>query len=256
VTVHPVARYVPLLIAGDEQGLRDLFRGPPRVNDPHLGWVDESRFDQFVENSHQGLRERSATVEHITTTATGGGATEECVLHLVRSGGAVSLPVAIASDTSPDARLESIRIYHSMWPLIGLHFVRAPVLPVLAAAALPDVVRRYHDCLARGDLAGIVEQFAPAGGLREPGGVLNVHRGASELRRFFTLLLSNGGGVGVELCAVADEGASCALEYVVTMWGRSILPCQAAAAVYERADTGLLAEVRLYDDIERPFHVH
>ena len=252
MTVHPVARYIPLLIAGDEQGLRDLFRGPPRVNDPHLGWVEESRFDQFVENSHQGLRERSATVEHISTTASGAGATEECVLRMVRSGDTVLLPVAIASDTSPDARLDSIRIYHSMWPLVGLHLVRAPVLPVLAALALPDVIGRYHDCLARGDLSGILEQFAPEGELRESGGPLHVHRGATELRRFFTVLFSNGGGLGLEHCTIANEGASCALEYVVTTWGRLSLPHQAAAAVYERADTGLLAEVRMYDDIERP----
>ena len=33
-----------------------------------------------------------------------------------------------------------------------------------------------------------------------------------------------------------------------------VLPdVQAAAAVYERADTGLLAGVRIYDDIEHPF---
>jgi hypothetical protein len=25
MTTHPIARYIPLLIAGDEQGLRDLF---------------------------------------------------------------------------------------------------------------------------------------------------------------------------------------------------------------------------------------
>jgi hypothetical protein len=90
----------------------------------------------------------------------------------------VSLPVAIASDTSPDARLDSIRVYHSMWPLVGFHLVRAPVLPSLAALALPDVVGRYHDCLARGDLSGILEQFGPGGELREAGGSLQVHRGA------------------------------------------------------------------------------
>ena len=256
MSAHPVARYVPLLIAGDERGLRNLFRGAPRVNDPHLGWVDEARFEQFVENSHQGLRERSATVEHITTTATGGGATEECILRLQRYGDTVLLPVAIASDTSPDARLESIRIYHSMWPLLGFHLVRAPVLPVLAALALPDVVGRYHDCLARGDLSGILEQFAPGGELREPGGALNVHRGAAALRRFFTVLFANGGGMGLELCTIANEGASCALEYVVTSWGRTSMPRQAAAAVYERADTGLLSEVRMYDDIEHPLQVN
>ena len=252
MTAHPVARYIPLLIEGDEVGLRALFDGAPRVNDPHLGWVEEERFDQFVENSHQGLQERNASVEHVSTTATTSGATEECVLRLVRYGNAVSLPVAIASDTAPDAQLESIRIYHSMWPLVGFHLVRGPILPTVTEFALPDVIGRYHDCLARGDAAGIVQQFAPSGGLREARGSLEVHRGPTALLRFFNVLFANGGGLGVEHCAIADEGASCALEYVVTNWGRSSLPHQAAAAVYERADTGLLAEVRMYDDVENP----
>jgi hypothetical protein len=254
VTAHPVARYIPLLIEGDEVGLRALFEGAPRVNDPRLGWVDEGRFDQFVENSYLGLLERSASVEHVSTTATAAGATEECVLRLVRYGSAVALPVAIASDTAPDARLESIRVYHSMWPLAGFHLVRGPILPIVADLPLPDVIGRYHDCLARGDAAGIVQQFAPSGGLREAGGSSEVHRGPSALLRFFNLLFGNGGGLAIGHCAIADEGASCALEYVVTTWGRSTLPHQAAAAVYERADTGLLSEVRMYDDVESPLH--
>jgi hypothetical protein len=176
----------------------------------------------------------------------------ECVLTLVRSGDTVLLPVAIASDTSPDARLDSLRIYHSMQPLLGFHLVRPPVLPAVAALVLPGAVGRYHDCLIRGDLPGILEQFAPEGELREASGPRQVHRGVLALRRFFTLLFSNGGGLGLEHCAITDEGASCAVEYVVTTWGRSALPHQAAAAVYERADTGLLSEVRMYDDIEHP----
>jgi hypothetical protein len=256
VTAHPVARYIPLLIEGDKRGLRDLFRGPPRINDPRLGWVEEARFDQFVESSHQGLRDRSATVEHLSTTATGAGATEECIVRLVRSTDVVSLPVAIASDTSPDARLDSIRIYHSMWPLLGFHLLRAPILPVEATLVLPDVIGRYHDCLARGDLSGILAQFAPGAQLRESGGATSVHRGATELRRFFTLLFSNGGGLGLEHCAIANEGASCAVESVLTTWGHSRLLRQAAVAVYERADTGLLAEVRMYDDVDHPPQIH
>jgi hypothetical protein len=252
MTWHPISRYVPLLIAGDEQGLRDLFTGAPRVNDPRLGWIEDARFAEFVSNSHQGLTDRGASVEHVTTTATGAGATEECVLTLVHSGYAVALPVAIASETSPDALLESVRIYHSMWPLVGFHLVRGPVLPSITALALPDVVGRYQDCLARGDLGGVLEQFAPEGEVREASGPAVLHRGLDDLRRFFSLLFSNGGGLGLEHCAVADEGASCALEYVVTAWGRSAFPPQAAASVYERADTGLLAAVRMYDDIERP----
>ena len=132
---HPIARYIPLLIAGDERGLRDLFTGAPRVNDPRLGWVDAARFAEFVSNSHQGLAARRATVEHVTTTATGTGATEECVITLVRWGYAVDLPVAIASDTSADSLLHSVRIYHSMWPLVGSHVVRSPPRPRLPSSS-------------------------------------------------------------------------------------------------------------------------
>lgn len=253
---HPVARYLPLLIEGDERGLRDLFGGAPLVNDPHLGWVDDAHFDRFVKNSSLGLTERQATVEHVMTTTTTAGATEECILRLVRYGAAILLPVAVASDTSPDARIGSLRIYHSMRPLLGFHLVRAPMLPIGRALVLPDVVGRYHDCLARGDVAGIVQLFAPTGGLREAGGVIPVHQGAAALRRFFDSLFGNGGGLGLDYCAIADGGASCTLEYVVTTWGRSTLLSQAAAAVYERADTGLLAEVRMYDDVEHPLRLN
>ena len=176
-----MARYIPLLIAGDQRALRDLFHGPPRVNDPHLGWVEDAGFDVFVENSHQGLTERRARVELLGTTVTDLGATAECILTLERAGDTVLLPVAIASDTSPDAQLDSLRIYHSMWPLLGFHLVRPPVLPC-AALVLPGAVGRYHDCLTRGDLAGILEQFAPDGELREATGPLQIHRGIEERR--------------------------------------------------------------------------
>jgi hypothetical protein len=124
----------------------------------------------------------------------------------------------------------------------------------MRSLALPDVIGRYYECLSRGDAPGIVEQFAPSGGVRGSGGASDVHRGPTALLRFFKVLFANGGGLGVEHCTIADEGGSCALESVVTAWGRSTLPHQAAAAVYERADTGLLAEVRMYDDVEHPHH--
>src|SRR5207247_2372312 len=118
------------------------------------------------------------------------------------------------------------------WPLAGFHLVRGPILPAVADIFLPDVIGRYHECLARGDVAGIVQQFAPSGGLRKDGDVAEVHSGATELSRLFTVLFANGGGLVVEHSTYADDGASCALVYLATTCGRSALPHQAAAAVY------------------------
>jgi SnoaL-like domain len=250
VTLHAVSQYVPLLIAGDLKGLRELFGDVPRVNDPRLGWVEGLRFEAFVAASYQGLSEREARVEHLATTATAGGAVEECLVRLVRSGCVLELPVAVAAAGSADV-LASVRVYHSMWPLIGVHRVRRPILSALPGLVLPDVIRRYHDSMAEGNVAGVLRQFEPDGVVREPRGGPHVHRGTSALRGLFDRWLADG-GISMERCALNDDGTSCTLEYNLTGWGGTPLVSQACLTVYARARTGLLSEARMYDDVEPP----
>ena len=247
---HPVARYVPLLIDGDLNGLLALFGDVPRVNDPRLGWVEGPRFELFVAASCEGLSLRQAKVEHRTTTSTALGAVEECVLSLVRRGRTVRLPVAVAAVIASDV-LTSLHIYHSMLPLMGAHAIRVPILPARPAIGLPLVVERYHEELAAGDVPGTLRQLDAAAVVREPSGEADEHRGTAELRRFYGRILATG-GISVEHCSLTDDGVSCALEYNLTAWGRFLVPRQAGIAVYERAPTGLLAAVRLYDDFEPP----
>lgn len=247
---HPVSRYVPLLIAGDVEGLIDLFGNAPRINDPRLGWIEGARFEPFVAASFDGLTERQARVEHLTTTSTPLGAVEECILSLVRRGGTVRLPVAIAAVIASDV-LTSIHVYHSLWPLVGAHAIRSPILPGRLGLGLPRVVERYHEMLAAADVSGLLEQFEAGGQLREASGERALHRGPGALARFFAKLLEVG-GMSMEHCTLTDDGTSCALEYNLTAWGSAPLPHQAGIAVYERAGAGLLAAVRLYDDIARP----
>jgi hypothetical protein len=158
--------------------------------------------------------------------------------------------VALAAGISADT-LESVRVYHSMVPLMGAHAVRSPILPALPALVLPDVIGRFHEHLEKGDIAGLVRQFAPRGQVREPSGLQGRHQGAVALRRFFERLLGRG-GIRRERCALTDDGQSCVLEYNVIGWGGAVLRPQAGLAVYERADTGLLLAARIYDDVEPP----
>jgi hypothetical protein len=51
---------------------------------------------------------------------------------------------------------------------------------------------------------------------------------------------------------VTDDGVRCAVEFNWLRWGSHDLPPQAGIAVYERGQDGLLAAVRVYDDIETP----
>src|SRR5215472_11251127 len=88
--------------------------------------------------------------------------------------------------------------------------------------------------------------------LRGPFGPHHDHRGTAELRSFFRRCFSTGGGIGLQHCAVTDDGVRCALDYNCVRWGRHDLPPQAGIAVYERGPDGLLAAARAYDDVEAP----
>src|SRR5436305_1942966 len=115
-----------------------------------------------------------------------------------------------------------------------------------------DVVGRYQAALEAGDTDAIVSTFAPDGYFREPIGPHYAHRGPGELRSFFRQCFSAGGGIGLQHCAVTDDGVRCALEYNCVRWGSHDLPPQAGLGVYERGPDGLLAAVRVYDDVEAP----
>jgi hypothetical protein len=54
--------------------------------------------------------------------------------------------------------------------------------------------------------------------------------------------------VGLSGSGARDED----LEYNCVRWGRHDLPPQAGIGVYERGPDGLLAAVRVYDDVEAP----
>jgi limonene-1,2-epoxide hydrolase len=247
----PVRQYLTALNEGDTHALETVWPAEVEVYDPRAGKVRGHRqLRQFVRRNQAWLAERRARIETVAATCVGRRAVVELLAHLTGGGRDTAWPVAVVAE-SPDARSVVFRTYCSQWPVDGRHHLRPPILP--AGDVRPgDVVGRYHAALEVGDTEAIVKDFAPEGYVRETMGAHRTHRGAQLLRAYFTRCFNAGGGIGLQHCVATDDGVRYVLEYNFVRWGRHDLPHQAGLGVYERGPDGLLAAVRLYDDVEPP----
>jgi len=247
----PVGQYFAALDEGDTRALEDVWPGEVVIYDPRAGEIrGHRRLRRFVSDNRSWMAQRRARTDIVASTSAGGHTVVELLVHLDQDGQESSWPVAVVAE-SPDDRSVVFRTYCSQWPVDGRRHVRPPILR--SGNAHPaGVVGRYHSALDAGDADTIVSTFTPDGYVRESVGPQLDHRGTAEVRSFFTRCFGSGGGIGLQHCAVTDDGVRCVLEYNCVRWGSHDLPPQAGIGVYERGPDGLLAAARIYDDVEPP----
>lgn len=247
----PVAQYLTALNERDAHTLESVWPGEIVIYDPRAGEIrGHKQLRQFISQNKSWLAGLHARTETVASTVVGRRAVVELLAHLAHDGGEVAWPVTVVAE-SPDDWSVVFRTYCSQWPVDGRRHVRPPILKP-GDARPGDVVGRYHAALHAGDTETIVKTFTPNGYFHEPIGPHYAHRGARELRTFFSACFSAGGGIGLQHCAVTDDGVRCAVEYNCVRWGRHDLPPQAGIGVFERGPDGLLAAARVYDDVEPP----
>jgi hypothetical protein len=250
----PVGEYFAALNQGDTHALETVWPGEVVIYDPRAGEVrGHHQVRQFISHNLSWLAGLHARTESVAATYADGRAVVELLAHLDHRGRELVWPVAVVAE-SPDDLSVVFRTYCSQWPVDERRHIRPPVLKP-GQARPGDVVGRYQDALAAGDAEVVVSTFTPDGYFRGPFGPGHAHRGTAELRSFYTACFSAGGGIGLEHCAVTDDGVRCALEYNCLRWGSHDLPPQAGLGVYERGPDGLLAAARAYDDVEPPIEL-
>jgi ketosteroid isomerase-like protein len=247
----PVGQYFRALSNGDVRTLETAWPGHVVIYDPVHGEIHgHRRLREFVRQSRSWLADRQASIETVASTVAGDRAVVELLVHLVSAGKELAWPAAIVAEMRDDLSVE-FRSYFSEKEISGQRLMRRAILePRMFHPG--DVVGRYLNALASGDVDAVVAAFEADGYYREAAGPPATYRGATELRSFFRACFGAGGGIDLQPCAVTDDGARCALEYNCVHWGRLELPSQAGLAVLERGSGGLLAAVHVYDDVGPP----
>ena len=249
ISQDPTETYLEALIAGDGPRLLASFAGEPAIDDPLSGRVRGlADFERFSRERHAWLAERAARVEALRATRNEHRTVFESLLHLSLPKPGIALPVAVVGEQAADGRLRAIRVYHSLWPLVGAHRVRPPLLPRDPALSVRDVVGEYQRALAAGDIETITSTFEADGYFREPAGGEYIYRGREKVHELMAQLLGSG-GIGLEHCTVTDDGVACAIEFNAVKFGPHRLEPQAGVAVYQRGSTGRLHAARIYDDV-------
>jgi hypothetical protein len=241
--------YFDGLVTGETDALVGSFAGEPELYDPIRGRVKGDRaFRTYVAETNAWLARRHVAVEDVELVIEEERAIEEVVLHLDGSGGRVGLPVALVTEHRDGRRIGELRIYHSSRPLTGRPAGRPPLLQHDPEVRPSGVVAEYHAALAAGDVEAVVATFEADGCVREAAGGDHAHRGREALRAFHARVPAGDGGLGLEPCALVDDGRVCALEYNVVRRGTTDVPPEAGVAVFVRGASGRLAAVRFYDD--------
>ncbi len=244
----------PVLLQNDAEKREALARrlgGRGTIDDPIFGRASGSpALERMLAEMGDWLTRHGASYVREAVTVGVDRDVTEGSLTLDSRGRKVTVPIAVVTERRPSREVE-LRVYYSTRPLNGASAARSPVMASNEALVLPPPVQRHLDALKSGEPDGLVATFDATGVVREASG--ERHEGEKGLRAFYERLFGgapSGRGVEILKAGSADDGRTFALEYtLVGSRGRDVPP-QAGLALYERSDTGLIRELRVYDDSE------
>jgi hypothetical protein len=250
--------YLTTLVHEDIQSMLNLVGTDGIVEDPRFpGNVGEAQISEFVTNFQDWISDMSPSPEHLRTTATEHRVMSEDILHIRFTGEVWEIPVATIVCKDANTGATRVHVYYTNWPFNKKHSVRKN----LFSAPLPDqaefegAVLNYVQSLLTGDLGKIGQSFESDIYFREASGPPYVHWGRNAVVNYFKGLFANGAPM-LRDDTVTDDGRTVFMEFSVVGWNGESRPedrWEAGLAVYERSRDGLMAAIRIYDDVEFTF---
>lgn len=231
--------YVPALVEGTLEALSRRLGNRAVVDDPVHGRASTlSSIDPLLAKVSRRLTAGSATYRHVGTVMGADCDVAEGVLALVADGGVREVPIAVVGERRRLREIE-LRVYHA--PLDGERPVRLASADA-STGAVPQIVAHFLDALRRGAVERILAAFEEGSRWVDPHGMAHAKRDGG-MASFLDRL---SGRLEIVPTSVADDGRTCCLEAIVTRRAKPNAEPAAIAVSFERGDSGLLRELRLY----------
>ncbi|TDT45211.1 hypothetical protein CLV90_2296 [Maribacter spongiicola] len=163
----------------------------------------------------------------------------------------------VAVITKNGAQYNSIRTYHSVYPLTEGHIYRASIFDRLIPLVEPTEVVHYFDAISKGSIEKTMRtlSFEDDVYFREPAGWRWNHKSKAGLHEHFKHFFADGGVPLKFHNYIFDKNkGSFAGEYTCDVWGSASFKPQAGISIYDiNKDTGKIKAIRVYDNVDTTY---
>lgn len=230
--------YVPALVAGAARALALRLGNRATIDDPLYGRASSlASIDPLLDRVAAYFAEGNATYEHIRSTTGVDRDASEGRLAMTIGGKAHHLPIAIVAERRRLREIE-LRVYYSPEGTTDGRKARAAFASMGAEGPLADLVDAILAGLRKGAVEEALEGFEADSRVVDPSGAAH-GRTDGAMGAFFAGL----DALDVDLAGSADDGRTVCVEGGVRRSGRDVVP---ALLAFERGDSGLIRELRLY----------
>lgn len=233
--------YVPAIVSGEQGTLDSLGKrlgNRATIDDSLHGRVSSlASVEPLLAKLNAWFQKHNAKYRHRASTTGVDRDLSEAVLELDVDGKPCEMPIVVVAERRRLREIE-LRVYYAP-PGVPTRPPRAPLAIAPSPPPLPQLQAHVADALKKGAVERVLAAFEEGARIVAPDGSTHPKRDG-KMSRFISDL---GAGLDLDVAGVADDGRTCGVEAMLHLTRREAVP---AVLAFERGDTGLLRELRLY----------
>lgn len=232
--------YVPALVDGALQALSRRLGNRATVDDPVYGRTSTlSSIEPLLEKLTTRFKSAHTTYRHIASATGVDRDVSEGILVMDAEAGSVEIPVAVFAERRRMREIE-LRVYYATGE--ATRKARSPLLDAPNDVAAPQIVAHVLEALRKGAVERVLAAFEESSRIVDPRGKAYTKRDGT----MASFVSEIGGRMEFLPVGTADDGRNCCMEVIVSRQRHLVRDPDPGAMSFERGDSGLIRELRLY----------